>query len=302
MTLFWILVILLVLDLIALLLLTLAARRMRRGFAKTASQNADTSSDMSTMSMQGSLVGPAAVGKTHHIGKRPNQQDSCGKAAVFGGQGILAVVADGMGGLSGGEQVSQRIVMEMLSLSSQLQTPQLDGVLIKMVRYVNESVNRMLGPGGIYKSGSTLLAVLATATKFQWIAVGDSRIYLYRDGCMLQLNQEHTQLQSWMPEILNGTRTYEESVRDPNSGKLTSFIGMGKLREADLSLRSITIAPGDRILLMTDGVFNAVPEAVMAGILAQYPNVQQAADALEQAVLQANVPGQDNFTAMILGF
>lgn len=247
-------------------------------------------------------MGPAAVGKTHHIGKRPSQQDSCGKAAVFGGQGILAVVADGMGGLSGGEQVSQRVVMEMLSLSSRLQTPQLDGVLLKMVRYVNESVNRMLGPGGIYKSGSTLLAVLATATEFQWIAVGDSRIYLCRDGCMLQLNQEHTQLQAWMPEILNGTRSYAESVRDPNSGKLTSFIGMGKLRAADLSLRSIAIAPGDRILLMTDGVFNTLPEAVMAELISKNPDVQQAADAMEQAVLQANVPGQDNFTAMILGF
>lgn len=302
MTIFWILSVLLFLDLIAILLLTLMAKQLRRTLLNPPMPDVDVSEEASTVNIQGSLVGPAAVGKTHHIGKRPNQQDSCGKSAVFGGKGILAVVADGMGGLSGGEQVSQRVVMEMLSLSSRLQTPQLDGVLIKMVRYVNDSVNQMLGPGGIYKSGSTLLAVLATATKFQWIAVGDSRIYLFRDGCMLQLNQEHTQLQAWMPEILNGTRTYEEAVRDPSSGKLTSFIGMGKLREADLSLRSIAIAPGDRILLMTDGVFNAVPEPVMATLLAQNPNVQQAADALEQAVLQANVPGQDNFTAMILGF
>lgn len=299
MTFLWILLALLALDLAAVVILTLVAGRMRRSLQAC---SAEATEDLSPANLPDQRVGPAAVGKTHHIGKRPSQQDSCGKAAVFGGQGILAVVADGMGGLSGGEQVSQRVVMEMLSLSSRLQTPQLDGVLLKMVRYVNESVNRMLGPGGIYKSGSTLLAVLATATEFQWIAVGDSRIYLCRDGCMLQLNQEHTQLQAWMPEILNGTRSYAESVRDPNSGKLTSFIGMGKLRAADLSLRSIAIAPGDRILLMTDGVFNALPEAVMAELISKNPNVQQAADALEQAVLQANVPGQDNFTAMILGF
>ena len=53
---------------------------------------------------------------------------------------------------------------------------------------------------------------------------------------------------------------------------------------------------------MTDGVFNTLPEGVMAELLSKNPDVQQAADALEQAVLQANMPGQDNFTAMILGF
>lgn len=252
------------------------------------------------------MAGPAVFGKAHHIGSRTSQQDSFGKAEVFGGQGVLAVVADGMGGLSGGDQVSQQIVMAMLSMAAHLNNAKIDlrmdGILPQLVRHVNQQINRMLGPGRLYKSGSTLLAVLSDATQFHWIAVGDSRIYLYRQENLIQINQEHTQLQEWMPEILNGTRSYEESMKDPKGRQLTSFIGMGQLKYVDFSLRSIRIVPGDRILLMTDGVFNTISEQKIASILTDYPQVQQAAEEMEKAVLQANAPGQDNFTVVILGY
>lgn len=250
----------------------------------------------------GMQVGSAWFGRAHNIGSRTEQQDSFGKTEVFGGKGVLAVVADGMGGLKGGDQVSQQVVMEMLDCAAGLQTGGMDGILQQMVRQVNEKVNHMLGQDGVYKSGSTLAAVLAAGNYFHWIAVGDSRIYLYREGCLLQVNQEHTQLQEWMPDILDGQLSYAEAVRDPEGRKLTSFIGMGRLKHIDCSLRSVKIAPGDRILLMTDGVFGTLPEEEMESILRQHADVQQAASGLEQAVLAAGVPGQDNFTVVILGF
>lgn len=236
------------------------------------------------------------------LGSRTEQQDSFGKAEVFRGKGVLAVVADGMGGLKGGDQVSQQVVMEMLDCAAGLQAGGMDGILQQMVRQVNEKVNHMLGEDGVYKSGSTLVAVLAVGNYFHWIAVGDSRIYLYREGCLLQVNQEHTQLQEWMPDILDGQLSYAEAVRDSEGRKLTSFIGMGRLKHIDCSLRSVRIAPGDRILLMTDGVFGTLPEEEMESILRQHADVQQAASGLEQAVLEARVPRQDNFTVVILGF
>lgn len=249
-----------------------------------------------------SQVGPASIGKAHNIGCRPVQQDSFGNAAVFQEQGVLAVVADGMGGLSGGEQVSQRIVMKMLALASELRGEQMEGVLLQMLRSINQDINQMLGQDGLYKSGSTLLAVLAKRDCFQWIAVGDSRIYLYRDGCLLKLNQEHNLLQEWMPEILDGKMTYSEALQNPEGKKLTSFVGMGRIKHVDCSLSSISIIPGDRILLMSDGIFNTLTEPQMAGILKQYTDVQQAANVFEQQILAAQIPTQDNFTVVILGF
>ena len=88
----------------------------------------------------------------------------------------------------------------------------------------------------------------------------------------------------------------------PDGKKLTSFIGMGKLRYLSASRSSIAIAPGDRILLMSDGVFGTLSDQQMAEILTKCPDVTQAASLMENQVLAAQARGQDNFTAVILGF
>ena len=314
MSLFIFLLVLLIIDLVVIVVLTIYAGHLRgeetmeqkseqcetAGFPMQAYSRTETI--QGPQQRQAVQVGPAVFGKAHNIGSRAEQQDSFGKSEVFQGQGVLAVVADGMGGLSGGDQVSQHIVMGMLNYAAQLQTGQMDGVLQQMVGRVNEDINRILGPAGLYKSGSTLLAVLVERDSFHWIAVGDSRIYLYREGCLLQVNQEHTQLQEWMSDVLDGKMSYTEAMQNPESKKLTSFIGMGKLKHVDSSLRSVKIARGDRILLMSDGVFGTLSEQEMADLLKEYTDVQQAANMFEQKILAAQIPGQDNFTVVILGF
>ena len=251
---------------------------------------------------QKNAYGAVQLGKLHNIGRRSSQQDSSGSMSLDGGTGVFAVVADGMGGLSGGDQVSQGVVMSMLQQAGSLRPGQMDGVLSAMVRSANEEINRKLGPDGIYRSGSTVVAVLVRGNVFHWISVGDSRIYLYRGGSMLQLNQEHTYEMELMQRVMNGEITAAEAANDPQRRGLTSFIGMGRLKYVDASLRPIVLQSGDRILLMTDGVFNNLPESAMADILHRNPNVQQAAKVLEEQVLALQDAAQDNFTAIVLGF
>ena len=242
------------------------------------------------------------VATIHQIGRRNYQQDSLGHTAVLGNQGFLAVVADGMGGLSGGEKVSQKIVTDMLTMGNQLKPGQTAGILWTIVNQINENVNRMLGPDGLYKSGSTLISVLVHSNRFQWISVGDSRIYLYREGYVNQLNQDHDQLQAWMPDILEGRISMAEASRHPDGRKLTSFIGMGQLKHIDGSVNSIALEPGDRILLVSDGIYGVVDEDRMSDILKRYPDIDQAAAVMEKVIRESNSPHQDNYTAIILGF
>lgn len=246
--------------------------------------------------------GTVQIGKLHNIGCRSAQQDSMGSMNLGSGSDVFAVVADGMGGLSGGDQVSQGVVMSMLQQAGSLKPGQMDGVLGAMVRGANEEINRQLGPDGIYHSGSTVVAVLVRGSVFHWISVGDSRIYLYRGGSMLQLNQEHTYEVELMQRVMNGEITAAEAASDPQRRGLTSFIGMGRLKYVDASRRPVALQSGDRILLMTDGVFNNLPEAAMADTLRRNPDVQQAAKVLEEQVLALQDAAQDNFTAIILGF
>ena len=243
-----------------------------------------------------------SIGKIHDIGRRDYQQDSFGQTAVLRNTGILAVLADGMGGLSGGERVSQKIVMEALTFGSTLQANQVPTALPGMVAGINRAVNQMLGPKGLYTSGSTVVSALITGNALRWISVGDSRIYLYRDGQISQLSRDHDLLQDWMPDILEGKRSMAESLRDPNGRKLTSFIGMGELRHVDYNRTPIPLLPGDRVLLMSDGVYGTVSDAEMAAILRDCGSVQLAASHIGQRIMGAALPYQDNYTLIVLGY
>ena len=243
-----------------------------------------------------------SIGKIHDIGRRDYQQDSFGQTAVLCNTGILAVLADGMGGLSGGERVSQKIVMEALTFGSTLQANQVPTALPGMVAGINRAVNQMLGPKGLYTSGSTVVSALITGNALRWISVGDSRVYLYRDGQLSQLSRDHDLLQDWMPDILEGKRSMAEALRDPNGRKLTSFIGMGELRHVDYNRTPIPLLPGDRVLLMSDGVYGTVSDAEMAAILRDCGSVQLAASHIGQRIMGAALPYQDNYTLIVLGY
>lgn len=243
-----------------------------------------------------------SLGKIHDIGRRDYQQDSFGQTAVLRDTGILAVLADGMGGLSGGERVSQKIVMEALTFGSTLQANQVPTALPGMVSGINRAVNQMLGPKGLYTSGSTVVSALITGNALRWISVGDSRVYLYRDGQLSQLSRDHDLLQDWMPDILEGKRSMAEALRDPNGRKLTSFIGMGELRHVDYNRTPIPLLPGDRVLLMSDGVYGTVSDAEMAAILRDCGSVQLAASHIGQRIMGAALPYQDNYTLIVLGY
>lgn len=242
------------------------------------------------------------IGKVHGIGARSYQQDSLGHTSVLGGSGILAMVADGMGGLAGGDQVSQQVIMSGLNYGAAMTSCQETNPLVDMVRSINGDINRMLGPDLIYKCGSTFIAVLNIKNRFHWISIGDSRIYLYRAGFVNQLNTDHDLMQLWMPEILAGSRSYATAAQNPEGRKLTSFIGMGELKYVDYSRQALRLRPGDRLVLLTDGIYGAVSPETLAAILKENTDVSDAAQALERAVQAAGLPYQDNYTALILGY
>lgn len=240
------------------------------------------------------------IGKIHHIGKRSVQQDSLGVADIP--EGVFAVVTDGMGGLTDGDKVSQTIVMTMLQEISDRKAQDAAGRLFSMVSHANDTVNRMLGTQSRYVSGSTVVAVLAGQGWFEWISVGDSRICLYRGGRLIQLNREHNYESELLWQAVNGEISFAEARENPKSRSLTSFIGMGKLKYIDGSIRPVEAVKGDCLLLMSDGVFNTLSDEEICAILQSCPEPLQAAEEMEKRILAYNRPKQDNFTTVILKF
>lgn len=248
----------------------------------------------------GKEVSPSRVryGQLQNIGKRPSQQDSMAVAEINGG--LLAIVADGMGGLKNGDLVSKKAVQVFCTEGRRLNANQLRGNLMPLVCRVNDEVNRLLGPTGQYKSGSTMVAALAELQQFSWISVGDSRIYLYRAGKLLQLNREHNYEADLLMRAVNHEISFQEAWGNPKKKSVSSFIGMGNLKYVDEMQRPIRTIKGDRFLLCSDGVFNTVSDEEIEFILADNQDPELAAQKLEAAVLQGANVHQDNFSAVIL--
>lgn len=238
------------------------------------------------------------TGKLHNIGRRSGQQDSLGMTGFDGG--TLAIVADGMGGLSDGDRVSQKIVMTMLQDSAMLKPDRTENCLYEMIAHANREVNQMLGTANQYKSGSTVIAALIEPDGFQWATVGDSHIYLYRGKQLLLLNREHVYEAELMQKAVNGRISFQSVKTDKSRSGLTSFIGMGELKYIDGSMKKLSYLPGDWLLLMSDGVFNTISEPEICRIVQEASCASEAAERMEQAVLAKQNPKQDNFTAILL--
>lgn len=278
--------------LLAAVMAVVGMRRKRAGQGRQERRN-PPESDFPSM-------GEIQIGKVHHIGKRGTQQDSLGVTDIS--DGVFAVVADGMGGLSDGDKVSQTVVMTMLQeITGQSDTGQ-RARLFEAVSLANDVVNQMLGMPAQYVSGSTVVAALAGEGRFEWVSVGDSRVCLYRGGRLIQLNREHNYESELLWQAVNGETSFVEAEENPQRRSLTSFIGMGKLKYIDGSIKPVEAAAGDILLLMSDGVFNTLSEDEICEILREYPGPQQAAQEMEERILQYDRPKQDNFTAVILRF
>lgn len=241
--------------------------------------------------------GGVTVEKLHEQGARSGQQDCFFVSPVEEAAGLLAIVADGMGGLADGDKVSQAAVSAMAQGFYHVKgTPQ--QVLLQLAAQANAAVNGLLGEEGLYRSGSTLTAGLIRDGAFHYLSIGDSRIALYRGGVLYQLNREHIYRNELYVNYVNGNETLEGAAGHPKAAGLTSFLGMGELKYIDLPAESIGVLPGDRFLLMSDGVYNALSPLELKEALSKGPG--EAAQALDSAIKAKGYQNQDNYTAVIL--
>lgn len=246
-------------------------------------------------------------------GAREDQQDSYGieefdNPGNADDQGILAIVADGMGGLSNGKEASsltvdtciqvfrtQRMYHSFGNRPGQKPVPE---VLLEMAK---EAVSRTKQAfSGEERGGSTLVSAVIRDGRLSFLCVGDSRIYLYRKGGLLQLNREHVYQEELVLEAVNGRLALEEAKTDAQARALTSYLGQGNIFWLDRNREEIKLVAGDKILLATDGVFGTLPAARLEHALEK--DVRQAAEEIREEIEKAGLSYQDNYTAVILEY
>lgn len=244
-----------------------------------------------------------SISKIHGIGQREVQQDSFGISEInisdFKQKGMLIVLADGMGGMQGGEKASVATVISCLEYfdRTDCKNNDKDRLLQDMLFYANGEVRRALGEE-VDSGGSTAVIVWLDGRKLRWITIGDSRLYLYRKGLLIKLNEEHIYATSLDALVKNGELTFEAALNDPQRDALTSYLGIKELKQYDQNLTVEMLQKGDKLVLMSDGVYNTVSMGEMIDTLSF--DAENAAVKLENQIVNKRIANQDNYTAVII--
>jgi protein phosphatase len=226
-----------------------------------------------------------------------------------GAESVLAVVSDGIGGHLAGE-VAARLTVETIAGALQ-SAPGRDpaALLRRAVIEASRAVAREARQTPEYNGMGSTVAICWVIRAQLYIAwVGDSRIYLHRGGSLLRLTIDHT----WVQEAIeHQVITPEEARQHPHAHVLRRHIGGDMEPVPDLRLRlsadetddqatahqGMQVAPGDRILLCTDGLTDLVEDAEIEVIL-RLPDMQETVTRLVDLARERG--GHDNITVVLL--
>ncbi|MBQ8161943.1 MAG: Stp1/IreP family PP2C-type Ser/Thr phosphatase [Clostridia bacterium] len=232
------------------------------------------------------------------VGKvRANNQDAFILASPLYG------VADGMGGHQGGETASAMCRDEMIRLMLQEKDEETEDEgerLCKAVRITNRRIfMKSLDEAGLNGMGTTLTALLAGEDRV-WIAhVGDSRCYLYRDGTLTQVTNDHSMV---MEMVRSGYITVEQALTHPMRNVITRAVGTERSVQVDLIEKERK--QGDIWLLCSDGLTGPVKDDTIQELLEVIQDEQselgleEIAESFLQLTLSRGAP--DNVTFVIL--
>ncbi|MGB9660637.1 MAG: Stp1/IreP family PP2C-type Ser/Thr phosphatase [Moorellaceae bacterium] len=209
--------------------------------------------------------------------------------------GLLAV-ADGMGGHLAGEVAS---FLALKALSERLKEG--DGReplarLVEAVRFANAIVYRSSCSTPEYRGMGTTLTVAWIVGGEAFIAhVGDSRAYLFRNGDLEALTQDH----SYVGELVrSGDLTREEARLHPQRNLLTRALGTEA--EVEVDSRTVPLQKGDVLLLCTDGLPEVVREEEITAVLSGRQDLREILEALLQMALDRG--GPDNITVVLAAY
>jgi protein phosphatase len=205
----------------------------------------------------------------------------------------LFVIADGMGGHLAGDVASATAVEVITAEASDLSVAD-PSTLEKVVRDANEAIwAKAQGDPTLNGMGTTCTLLLIDGDRGRIAHVGDSRAYLLRDGELSQLTEDHTLVQKMVNE---GRLEPDEAEVHPQRSIVTR--GLGIYQELQVDMLPLTLRPGDRLMLCSDGLNSMIRPDAMREALAGAPDAQSAADKLVDLANAAG--GEDNVTVIVI--
>lgn len=200
--------------------------------------------------------------------------------------GIFAV-ADGLGGLPGGAESSE-LALALVSQMVRIQRPKTDDQWYDFLNHINEVVCQQMFESFHNETGCTLSLLSIQGDAFQLCQVGDSAIFMRRDGHIRVLSEEHT--------VAARKARLQETISPRDHHVLTQCIGQNVPLEPQIS--SGFIEAGDCFLLSTDGLHRMIPLNRLSMVLGEPLSPLEKIEKLFSQVLQRDAP--DNLTGIVI--
>ena len=233
------------------------------------------------------------LNKTSRLGNRVVNEDRVGVACED--DAVLLVLADGMGGYRGGQLASTALVNRMQRQFRRSARPIADpaAFLKELVADAHLAVIRkgaeQFPP---VQPRTTCVACLIQQGRAWWAHVGDSRLYLIRDGRVLTRTRDHSRIEELQR---SGKITAKEAETHPQRNLVTRCVGSQKQPPRPTLSEGNPLQRGDVLLLCSDGLWGGISDAMMIEALAKHT----LADAVERMAYQAefrSYPEADNIS------
>jgi serine/threonine protein phosphatase PrpC len=216
--------------------------------------------------------------------RRDNEDNAFARAPLF-------VVADGMGGAQAGE-VASRIAVEAF----EQELPASGNPEERLASCVREANRRIyeLSQAEHERAGmgTTLTAAYLDDADVAIAHVGDSRAYLFRDGSLTRLTQDHSLVEEL---VRRGKLTEEQAAEHPQRSIITRALGPEP--EVEVDTWSYPVRAGDVLLLCSDGLTSMINEEQISEVLASATTLEEAAARLIGEANEAG--GRDNITVVL---
>ncbi len=233
---------------------------------------------------EGPMTTLRAAGRTDIGQLRENNED------VIVSTNRLVLVADGMGGHPGGEVAANVAAAVVPAVFTGRSVDELQAA----VRAANWAIQDRAGaqPGSEGMGTTICAAGVLTDGDLALVHVGDSRAYLWREGSLTQLTEDHTITAEL---IRRGELQEDEAHRHPHYGVLTRALGVGP--DVEVEHTTLPVEEGDRIVVCSDGLFNELSGDDIANAMAGGGDVAAIVDSLIDGAVSRG--GRDNVSVVV---
>jgi len=246
--------------------------------------------------------------QAQHAGRRSEQQDACGFSRIADADfaahgGVLAVLADGMGGMHHGAWAATSAVQAFIeAYHTKTAAEPIPAALQRALAVANGVVHdEACRLDAVDRIGTTLAAAVVIGHELHWLNVGDSRVYVCEQGHLMRLSTDHRYSALLRHRVRRGELSAGEAAGHPLRDALTAYLGRPAPVPHAASGAALQLRPGAWVLLCSDGLNEALSDdEIAARLQAAADGAQDVAEALVQAALGRTLPEQDNVSVVLL--